>query len=105
ISRLDKVVAYKEASFNEALYEETCRKLKADGSNMQVLTGNDRFVGDSYRMGGVGALIGISNVATPKWGQLDIAGRAGKYDQAIALQHELEEISNLVFGEPIVEAV
>ena len=72
---------------------------------MQVLTGNDRFVGESYRMGGVGSLIGISNVATPRWGQLDIAGRAGQFDKAIALQAELEEISNLVFSEPIVEAV
>jgi 4-hydroxy-tetrahydrodipicolinate synthase len=105
ISTLDKVVAYKEASFNKALFEETCRKLKAQGSNMQVLTGNDRFVGESYRMGGVGALIGISNVATPRWGQLDIAGRAGRFDQAIDLQKELEEISELVFAEPIVEAV
>ena len=47
---------------------------------MQVLTGNDRFVGESYRMGGVGSLIGISNVATPRWGQLDIAGRAGQFE-------------------------
>jgi 4-hydroxy-tetrahydrodipicolinate synthase len=105
IAKLDKVIAYKEASFNKALFEETCRKLKAQNSNMQVLTGNDRFVGESYRMGGVGSLIGISNVATPRWGQLDIAGRAGKFDKAVALQAELEEISNLVFSEPIVEAV
>ena len=105
ISRLDKVIAYKDASFNKDLFAETSRKLKAQGSKMRVLTGNDRFVGECYRLGGVGALIGISNLAPARWGQLDIAGRAGRFDEAVRMQGEIEELSHLVFAEPIVEAV
>src|SRR4029434_3116124 len=44
-------------------------------------------------------------VATEKWGALDFAGRAGKFDQAAAIQKELESIKELVFNEPLVEAV
>lgn len=105
IAALPNVVAYKEASFNIELYTETCRQLKAKGRRMRVLTGNDRFVGKSYQLGAVGALVGIANVATDRWAALDAAGRRGDHAGALALQEELKELSELVFGEPIVEAV
>ena len=36
---------------------------------------------------------------------MDIAGRAGNFDEAAAIQSELESVKELVFSEPIVEAV
>jgi 4-hydroxy-tetrahydrodipicolinate synthase len=72
---------------------------------MRVLTGNDRFVAESYKLGANGALIGVANLATEKWGALDIAGRAGRSDEAAAVQNELASVKELVFSEPIVEAV
>ena len=45
IAALKHVVSFKEASFNMELYSEICRKLKASGAEMRVLTGNDHFVG------------------------------------------------------------
>lgn len=105
IARLENVVAFKEASFDINLFTETVQALKRDKAAMRVLTGNDRFVAESYQLGANGALIGVANVATEKWGALDIAGRAGKFDEAAAIQKELESIKELVFSEPIVEAV
>jgi 4-hydroxy-tetrahydrodipicolinate synthase len=105
IAALPNIVAYKDASFSVELFTETCRQLQADRRKMRVLTGNDRFVGKSYELGAVGALIGISNIATDRWAALDAAGRKGDYARALALQEELKELSELVFGEPIVEAV
>jgi 4-hydroxy-tetrahydrodipicolinate synthase len=105
IARLDNVVAFKEASFEIDLFTDTVKQLHADKAAMRVLTGNDRFVAESYQLGANGALIGVANVATEKWGALDVAGRAGKFDQAAAIQKELGSIKELVFNEPIVEAV
>ncbi len=105
IAALPNIVAYKEASFSLELYTETCRLLKASGRSMRVLTGNDRFVGKSYELGGVGALIGMANLAVDRWAALDKAGRSGDYEGAIAIQNELHELSHIVFAEPIVEAV
>lgn len=105
IAALPHVVSFKEASFNVELYTETCRKLKASGSKMRILTGNDRFVGKSYQLGAVGALIGMANVAPDQWAEMDRVGRAGDFDRALALQEELAPLSNLIFDEPIVEAV
>lgn len=105
IARLPHLVSYKEASFNVELYAETCRRLKADNANMRILTGNDRFVGKSYELGAVGALIGVANVAPDQWAELDRVGRAGDFKRALEMQEELKPISDLIFAEPIVEAV
>jgi 4-hydroxy-tetrahydrodipicolinate synthase len=105
IARLDNVVAFKEASFDINLFKETVQALERDKAEMRVLTGNDRFVAESYSMGADGALIGVANVATEKWAALDLAGRRGNFDDAAAIQKELESVKELVFSEPIVEAV
>jgi 4-hydroxy-tetrahydrodipicolinate synthase len=105
IARLENVVAFKEASFDINLFTDTVEALKRDKAAMRMLSGNDRFVAESYRLGAHGALIGVANVATEKWGALDLAGRAGKFEEAAAIQQELEIVKELVFSEPIVEAV
>jgi len=105
IARLENVVAFKEASFDVQLFTDTVEALKREQAKMRVLTGNDRFVAESYRIGAHGALIGVANVATERWGALDSAGRAGQFDQAASIQHELASVKELVFSEPIVEAV
>ena len=98
-------MAFKEASFDIELFTNTAKQLQRDKSPMRILTGNDRFVAESYQLGAHGALIGVANVATEKWGAMDIAGRAGKFDEAFRIQKELESVKELVFSEPIVEAV
>ena len=105
IARLDNVVAFKEASFDINLFTNTAKQLQRDKAAMRMLTGNDRFVAESYQFGAHGALIGVANVATEKWGAMDFAGRAGKFDEAFRIQKELESVKELVFSEPIVEAV
>lgn len=105
IARLENVVAFKEASFDISLFTETVKQLERDKATMSVLTGNDRFVAESYQLGADGALIGVANVATEKWGAMDFAGRAGQFDEAFRIQKELATVKELVFSEPIVEAV
>jgi 4-hydroxy-tetrahydrodipicolinate synthase len=105
IAKLEKVVAFKEASFDIKLFTDTMQQLERQNASLEVLTGNDRFVAESYRLGASGALIGVSNVATEKWTAMDRAGRAGDFDSAAAIQKELESLKELIFSEPIVEAV
>jgi 4-hydroxy-tetrahydrodipicolinate synthase len=105
IAKLEKVVAFKEASFDMKLFTDTIQQLERENANMEVLTGNDRFVAESYKLGASGALIGVSNVATEKWAAMDAAGRAGDFETCAAIQKELESLKELIFSEPIVEAV
>jgi 4-hydroxy-tetrahydrodipicolinate synthase len=105
IAKLAKVVAFKEASFDINLFTATMHALERQSASMEVLTGNDRFVAESYRLGASGALIGVANVATERWAAMDRAAQAGNFDKSAALQKELEAVKELVFSEPIVEAV
>ena len=105
IAKLEKVVAFKEASFDIELFTDTMQQLERQNASLEVLTGNDRFVAESYRLGASGALIGVSNVATEKWAAMDTAGRAGDFERATTIQKELESLKELIFSEPIVEAV
>ena len=105
IAKLDHVAAMKEASFDIDLFTDTMKQLERQSATMEVLTGNDRFVAESYRLGASGALIGVANVATDKWAAMDLAAQAGDFDRASELQRELEAVKELVFSEPIVEAV
>jgi len=105
ISELESVVAMKEASFDPELFSSTVQEVARLGNRMIILSGNDKFVGRSYELGGRGALIGISNLATSAWAELDRAGRSGDIPTALAIQKELSDLSELVFAEPIVEAV
>jgi 4-hydroxy-tetrahydrodipicolinate synthase len=105
IAALPHIVSFKEASFNIDLYTESCRKLRASNAQMRILTGNDRFVGKSYELGAVGALIGMANVAPDQWAELDRVGRAGDFKAAMEMQELLRPLSDLIFDEPIVEAV
>jgi 4-hydroxy-tetrahydrodipicolinate synthase len=105
IAALPHIVSFKEASFNIDLYTESCRKLRASNAKMRILTGNDRFVGKSYELGAVGALIGMANVAPDQWAELDRMGRAGDFKGALRMQELLAPLSDLIFDEPIVEAV
>ena len=105
IAKLENVVAFKEASFDINLFTDTAKQLQRDKAALRILTGNDRFVAESYQLGAHGALIGVANLATEKWGALDFAGRAGKFAEAFRIQKELEAVKELVFSEPIVEAV
>src|SRR4029079_15836447 len=102
IARFQNVVGFKEASFDIDLFTQTVNALKRDRSAMRVLTGNDRFVAESYQLGANGAVIGVAKGATEKWAAMDIAGRAGRFDEATAVQNELASVKELVFSEPIV---
>jgi 4-hydroxy-tetrahydrodipicolinate synthase len=105
IAGLPHMVAMKEASFDKELFAETARRLKADGAAMTLLTGNDRFVGQCLEQGAVGTLLGITNVATGEWARMMALARARDYAGLRAAEEHLRPLQEVIFGEPIVEAV
>ena len=105
IARLSNVVAMKEASFDRELFAATARRLGDDGTDLTLLTGNDRFVGECLEQGAVGTLLGITNVATGEWARQMALARAGDIAGVRAAETHLRPLQEIIFGEPIVEAV
>ena len=105
IARLPNVAAMKEASFDRELFVATARRLKANGADMTLLTGNDRFVGECLEQGARGMLLGVTNVATGEWARMMALARAGDFAGVRAAEEHLRPLQEVIFGEPIVEAV
>jgi 4-hydroxy-tetrahydrodipicolinate synthase len=105
IAGLPNVVALKEASFDRELFAATARRLQAEGADLSLLAGNDRFVGECLEQGAVGTLLGITNVATAEWARLMALARAGDFAGLRAAEGNLRPLQEVIFGEPIVEAV
>jgi 4-hydroxy-tetrahydrodipicolinate synthase len=105
IGRLPRVVAMKEASFSMDLYRETLAALDAQGIEMDVLNGNDRFVAEGSLLGAEGALIGIANLFPELWARIHDLATSGDVGAALALQRQMRPLQELVFDEPILDAV
>ena len=64
IAAIDNVVALKEASFDARLYLLTRRMIERLERPIDLLTGDDNFIYESFVMGAEGALIGFGTLAT-----------------------------------------
>lgn len=105
VAELPQVVSMKEASFDMQRYGATLEAIrKADGS-MTMLNGNDRFVAEGAIMGAEGALIGIANLLPEQWAEVLRLGEAGQINEALELQRRLRVLQELIFREPILDAV
>ncbi|HVL04981.1 MAG TPA: dihydrodipicolinate synthase family protein [Acidimicrobiales bacterium] len=105
IGRLPRVVAMKEASFSMDLYRETVTALDAEAVQMDVLNGNDRFVAEGSLLGCQGSLIGIANLFPELWARIHDLATSGDVGSALQLQREMRPLQELVFDEPILDAV
>jgi 4-hydroxy-tetrahydrodipicolinate synthase len=105
IAKLPSVVAMKEASFDMNAYESTTSALQDDGSTMAILNGNDRFVALGSVLGASGALIGIANLVPSAWAELIDLAANGQVPLALEKEHALRKLQDVVFCEPILDAV
>ena len=105
IGRLPRVGAMKEASFSMDLYRETLAALDAGEIRMDVLNGNDRFVAEGSLLGSAGSLIGIANLFPELWARIHDLATSGDVRGALDLQRQLRPLQELIFDEPILDAV
>jgi len=104
ISHLDTVVAIKEASFNVKLFSDVVHTLQQEGGDISILSGNDRFLAQSFMLGVQGALVGVANVFPEEWVEMYDLARQNRYNEALDKQADLLELKDLLFKRPIVTA-
>jgi 4-hydroxy-tetrahydrodipicolinate synthase len=97
LASIPNVVAIKEASFDAVRYVETLRVLEDAPKRLQVLTGNDNFILESFLLGGDGALIGFGTLAVAE--QIEMI-RLAKEDALAAARRIYDETV-----QPLVSAV
>lgn len=102
LASIPNVVAIKEASFDAVRFVETVRILRESPRRIQVLTGNDNFILESFLLGANGALIGFGTLAVAEQIEMidrlrsgDLAGARRIYDEVI------RPLVSVVFAPPV----
>jgi 4-hydroxy-tetrahydrodipicolinate synthase len=101
IAAIPQVVALKEASFDARLYLQTRRMIERLERPIDLLTGDDNFIYESFVMGAEGALIGFGTLATALQVQMYKDTREGRWDEARAIWEKIMPLEEAVYGPPV----
>lgn len=101
IAGIDSVVAMKEASFDARLYLATRRMLERLDRKIDLLTGNDNFLFESFVMGAEGALIGFGTLATELQVEMVRLTREDRWAEARAIWERILPLEEAVYAAPV----
>lgn len=101
IAAIDSVVALKEASFDARLYLATRRMLERLDRKIDLLTGNDNFIFESFIMGAEGALIGFGTLATELQVEMVRLTREERWAEARAIWERILPLEEAVYAAPV----
>ena len=101
IAAIDSVVAMKEASFDARLYLATRRLVERLDRRIDLLTGNDNFIFESFVMGAEGALIGFGTLATELQVQMYQLTCQARWEDARAIWERILPLEEAVYAQPV----
>jgi 4-hydroxy-tetrahydrodipicolinate synthase len=101
IAAIESVVALKEASFDARLYLATRRMIERLDRPIDLLTGNDNFIYESFVMGAEGALIGFGTLATNLQVEMYRLTRQARWQEARAIWERIMPLEEAVYAQPV----
>lgn len=101
IAAIDNVVAMKEASFDARLYLQTRRMIERLERPIDLLTGDDNFIYESFVLGAEGALIGFGTLATQLQVEMYGLTRQGRWEEARQIWERILPLEEVVYGQPV----
>jgi 4-hydroxy-tetrahydrodipicolinate synthase len=101
VARLPQVVAIKEATFSRERFGATVSALRESDAAITILTGNDNFIHESFRLGADGALIGFGTLAARRQVAMVEALEAGDDGRAAELGERIQRLADVIFAPPI----
>jgi 4-hydroxy-tetrahydrodipicolinate synthase len=101
LTKIEEVVAIKEASFDVSRFKETVSFLNLLPKKITILTGNDNFILESFILGADGALLGFGAVFTAIQAKAIAFLKEQKNKEAGSLFASIEELCSFCFKEPV----
>ncbi len=101
IAAIDNVVALKEASFDARLYLLTRRIIERLDRPIDLLTGDDNFIYESFVMGAEGALIGFGTLATDLQVEMMRLTTEQRWEEARAIWERILPLEEVIYGSPV----
>lgn len=102
LASIPNVVAIKEASFDAVRFVDTVRVLQEAPRRIQVLTGNDNFILESFMLGADGALIGFGTLAVAEQIEMIRRQKSGDMNGARRIYDDVvQPYVSAIFAPPV----
>jgi 4-hydroxy-tetrahydrodipicolinate synthase len=99
---IPNVIAIKEASFDAVKFVQTRRILDEAPRRIQLLTGNDNFILESFILGAEGALIGFGTIAIAEQIEMFRLVAERRFDEAQRINDRIvQPLADALFASPV----
>jgi 4-hydroxy-tetrahydrodipicolinate synthase len=100
---IPEVVAIKEASFDAQYFAYTKQTLDMSARSITLLTGNDRFITESFLMGAEGALLGFCAIGCGMVAAMLKKFQQGDWQEALAMRPRIQEFTEVIYKDPVLD--
>jgi 4-hydroxy-tetrahydrodipicolinate synthase len=100
---IPEVVAIKEASFDAQYFSFTKQTLDMCGRDITLLTGNDRFIFESFLLGAEGALLGFCAVGCGMVAEMLGNFQQGGIAAAAAMRPRVQGFADFIYQDPVLD--
>jgi 4-hydroxy-tetrahydrodipicolinate synthase len=100
---IPEVVAIKEASFDTQYYAYTTETLKMSDHKVTLLTGNDRFITESFMLGAEGALLGFCAIGCGLVAEMLSQFQKGNWQAAVGMRARVQGFANVIYNDPMLD--
>lgn len=98
-----QVAAIKEASFDAQYFAYTAETIAQSGRDVALLTGNDRFITESFVMGANGALLGFGAVGCGMVAEMIDAFAGGEIAKGVAMRARVQRFADVIYADPVLD--
>jgi 4-hydroxy-tetrahydrodipicolinate synthase len=103
VFEIPEVVAIKEASFDAQYFSFTKQTLDKSGRDITLLTGNDRFIFESFLLGAEGALLGFCAVGCGMVAEMLSNFQRGRISEAAAMRPRVQGFADFIYQDPVLD--
>ncbi len=103
LMEIPQVVAIKEASFDAQYFAYTQETVEMTGRSITLLTGNDRFITESFLLGAEGALLGFGAIGCGMVADMIQAFAGGDYERGMAMKPRLQAFVDVIYANPVLD--
>ena len=100
---IPEVIGIKEASFDPRYFAYTRQTLNLADRSIILLTGNDRFITESFLLGAEGALLGFCAVGCRLVAEMLAAFQQENFKAAVAMRYRVQGLADLIYQDPVLD--
>ncbi|MCX6083263.1 MAG: dihydrodipicolinate synthase family protein [Chloroflexi bacterium] len=100
---IPEVVAIKEASFDAQYFAYTKQTLDLSKRQITLLTGNDRFITESFLLGAEGALLGFCAIGCGMVAEMLNKFNQGEWQKAVAMRPRVQGFADVIYADPVLD--